>query len=326
MVSLESVSAKAPGKVILFGEHAVVYGYPAISMGISLKTYASVEAIEENKIILSLDTYERLHEYTDLNDLITNIPPGFKQIGYLFNAIKKRYNIQIDKIRVKMSSDLPPGSGLGSSSSSSVALVSSISNFYDLNLDRGNISDYAFEMEKIVHGTPSGIDNTTCTYGNLIFFQNGNHRLLSVPDRFHVLITYCGIRHNTRMALEKVREFNELNPQECKQIFEKISNIVKDAESAISKGNIVKIGKLMNSNQKLLDTLGLSNHEIAKINEIAIEYGAFGSKLTGAGLGGCVVTLGTEDNLRAISTILEEENYDTYLTEIDTEGIKVARN
>ncbi|MFW9819142.1 MAG: mevalonate kinase [Candidatus Thorarchaeota archaeon] len=323
---MKIVSASAPGKCILFGEHAVVYGYPAIAAAISLKSTCTIEELTENKIELILKNFDEIYEFRDLEDLFERIPPQLEQIKYFFNNIHQKLNTQIEKVKITIFSNLFPSSGLGSSASIAVALVMAFNKYFNLELDKRDISKIAFEMEKIIHGTPSGIDNTICTFGKLIFFQNNKFHYLEAPHDFKILVTYTNMNHNTKLAIEQLRRLKNEEPTFCNFIFDKIRFYTELAELEINQGNLIEIGKLMNINQKLLAALNLSNDSITEIVHLANENGAYGSKLTGAGLGGCVISIGNVDCLEEISKILSKKGYKSFIANIDKEGGIIERN
>jgi mevalonate kinase len=299
----------------------VVYGYPAISMGIAIKSNCIVEQINLNKILLFFQNDNENFGFDSIEDLKSDLPAQYSQIGYGLEYIAQKYNIDLNGIKIVLNSSLLPGSGLGSSASTSVALIAALEHFFDLNMNKKKISNLAYEMEKIVHGTPSGIDNTTCTYGNLIYFKGGKHKILPVPDNFNFLITYTGKQHNTKKAIKRISRFKKLNPKECKQIFKRIGDIALLAGKKIVKGDLEAVGELMFENQTMLERLGISNENISEINNIAEVHGAFGSKLTGAGLGGCVIILGENKSLDEINKALDEKGYTNFRTNIDKEGV-----
>ncbi|MBD3229620.1 MAG: mevalonate kinase [Candidatus Lokiarchaeota archaeon] len=317
----EFVLASAPGKCILFGEHSVVYGYPAISMGISLKSKCMIKKVEQNGIQINLKNFNDHYEFTNLKQLINDPSFNHSQIKKGLKLISSKLKKELNNIIIEISSDLLTGSGLGSSASTSVALMAALNDFYDLNLSKRELSKLAYELEKIVHGTPSGIDNTTCTFGNLIYFQNNEFKILNIPRDFNLIITYTGVIHKTAKAINHIKKVKDQYPILTSIILQNIGKITQIAREEIRNENLDGIGTLMNMNQGLLSSLGVSNHVISHINEISLENGAYGSKLTGAGLGGCVVTLGTD--LHNLSNILNKKGYKNFLVEVDKEGVKI---
>ena len=319
---MRKVIATAPGKIILFGEHAVVWNYPAIAMAISLRTTCQIETINQG-ITLIFQDFGFKASYPNLNELNVDIPKKFKQISFCLEKINQEYDKEISNIMIIINSEILPGSGLGSSASVAVALIAALNRYYNLDLDKHKISDFAFEMEKITHGKPSGIDNTICTHGNLIFFQGMlSHSIYSYTN-FTFLITYTNIRHNTKVAVNNVKEFKEKYPSKTQQIFLKIGICSIGAEQELIKGNIKELGDLMNKNQKLLEQLNLSNDSISEIINISLSNGAYGSKITGAGLGGCVITLGIVKTLHKISSLLNERGYQSFIVKKDSRGVFV---
>ena len=120
----------------------------------------------------------------------------------------KKYNILINKVEIKIYSDLWPESGLGSSASSSIALLGALNDFYNVNLNKKDISNLAFEMEKIVHGKPSGIDNTTCSQGGLIFFKDHEFQRFEFLKQFQILISYTGKSQIINWIISKIKSNN----------------------------------------------------------------------------------------------------------------------
>jgi mevalonate kinase len=319
------VRTSAPGKCILFGEHAVVYGYPAIAAAISLRSTCIIEELSENKIKIVLKNYNENFEFEDLNALYEKTPPQLEQIKYLLKVISQKYNIRIEKAKLTIFSELFPSSGLGSSASVAVALIMAFNVYFSLQLEKKDISQYAFEMEKIIHGTPSGIDNTICTFGNLIFFEESKFRYLNAPHDFNILVTYTNIDRDTKFAIEQLRKLKNDESLFCDFIFDKIKFYTQLGELELSQNNLKEVGNLMNINQKLLAALNLSNDTINEIVSIANENGAYGSKLTGAGLGGCVISIGNQDILEKISEILNKRGYNSLIANIDKEGVIIEK-
>lgn len=320
---MKIVSTIAPGKCILFGEHSVVYGYPAIAMAISLYSRCVIENIKEKKIQLVFKNYDKIFEFPDLKTFVLSVPSQFKQVSGCLKIFNEEHGVNFENIKLTLSSSLFPSSGLGSSASIAVALVSAISEFYEKNYDKYEISKIAFQMEKIIHGTPSGIDNTVCTHGNLIFYKKGEFSSLSFPNYLQILVSYTNIAHDTKRAIEAVRAFKNEKPDLSEKIFKEMGKIAETAEKQLLNGNLREIGNLMNENQKYLVELGVSNDTISEIVKIALRNGAYGSKLTGAGLGGCVISLGTKKELKKISRVLKERGFESFLINVDREGVKI---
>jgi mevalonate kinase len=322
---MKIISASSPGKIILFGEHAVVWGYPAIAMAIPIRTECIVEEIFENKIQIYLKDYNIYLEYKTLEDLIQNIPAKFHQFSEGLTLIKKLYNGKINNIKITLTSNLIPSAGLGSSASSAVAFISALGTFFNSNLDKEKINQLTFKMEEIIHGKPSGIDDKVCIYANIIFYQEGNFHYINVPIDFNLLITYSNVKHDTGKVINNIEKLKSEKPILCDLIFDKIGFYTEIAELELTTGNLIEVGRLMNINQTLLENLNLTTPQISEIIQIARNNGAFGSKITGAGLGGCVITLGEIRDLEKIMNLLKEKGYSSFLTKIDRDGIIIKK-
>ncbi|TFF93378.1 MAG: mevalonate kinase [Promethearchaeota archaeon] len=320
---MKSITIISPGKSILFGEHAVVYGYPAIAMAISIKSYCQIERSDKGKIIIHLKNYGTFFEAPNIKILKSKIPSAYQQFCSGLQNFKDSFNIQLNNLLITLESDLFPGAGLGSSASISVAFIYGLNHFFNLNLSKDEVNQLAFQMEKEVHGLPSGVDNTTCTYGNAIFFQEGNFKFIDIKKDIPILITYTNTEHNTKQAIGRIRDLKRINPKKIEKIFEKIGELTNQAEKELTKGNTRKIGELMNQNQKCLTELQISNREINEIVQTATENGALGSKLTGAGLGGCVISIGEKEILEGIALKLNKKGYESFVAKSDTQGVRI---
>jgi len=321
---MKKVSVSVPGKCILFGEHAVVHGYPAIAMAINLNSKCSIQESAEKLSSISIENFDEKYEFSSLHDLRMKIDEDFKQFIHCLEYFNTNHNLEFDRIKISLSSEISPGTGLGSSASISVALICGISHFYGIEIPLKDISKLAFQMEEITHGKPSGIDNAICTYGGSLFFQKGNFHSIDIPENFEILLTYSNEKHNTKQAVAGIREMKFVQPKFVNGIFERIGLCTEMAEKSLINGNFKEIGDLMKVNQLLLNSLHLSSDQIAEIVKISLDNGAFGSKLTGAGLGGCVITLGEKSILDNITHILKAKGFSSFYSKINRKGINVT--
>ena len=173
-----AVKVKAPGKCILFGEHAVVYGHPAIAAAINQFSHCHIEKGKTPGISLLLKDFNIKYQISHIPLKKQVVADRFKQYETGLNLLAERYDITIKNLQITMHSDLWAGAGLGSSASAGVAFIASLGIYYNLHLSKQTISDLAFEMEKEVHGHPSGIDNAVCTFGQIIYYQQGKEETL----------------------------------------------------------------------------------------------------------------------------------------------------
>ena len=303
------------GKTILFGEHFVVYGLPAIASALGSFTTANVTIVAGSGWEVDDQRPET---------------PGYKKMKFneamqSVRNVLNYLNINTDnqKLKITFSGDLIAASGVGASAAQCTSLARALNDRFDLNLDDEKINEAAYEGEKAYHGTPSGIDNTASTFGGLIWFvknlKGGKNTmdLLKSPNKMPLVIANSGITASTTEVVADVRHLKELNPVKFEKLFNEYEKLVYEAKKALIKGNILAIGALMNQNHKLLQEITVSGQINDKLVDIALNNGAIGSKVTGTGRGGLVISLAEDEEVQAkIANAIENEGYDAWKTMI----------
>ncbi len=274
---------EAPGKIILFGEHAVVYGHPAIAIPV-FQVHARAEVYRaQTCTVEAVDLRRRVH----VNRASERNP--FARIVKLVCATVRR---PLPPWRIVVTSDIPIAAGLGSGAAISAAIVRAMLAAFDVSLEDAAISELVYEVEKIHHGTPSGIDNTVVVYERPIWFVRGlPPEPFRVARPLHLLIADTGKPSPTKIAVEDVRRAWEREPQRYEALFQAIGDLTKQARSAIEQGQLDALGALMNANHALLTEIGVSSPELDALIETALAAGAVGAKLSGAGRGGNMIAL-----------------------------------
>ena len=300
------------GKAILFNEHFVVYGVPAIVSAIGKYTVAKINPSDKSGWRIKDDR---------------KATPNYKekkidQQKDSINRILKKMDIDLSKNGIDMILDgnLYCASGIGASAASCVAIARALSEHFNLNLSDEEINEIAYEGEKGYHGTPSGIDNTASTFGGLIWFEKGENQVMdkiSIPSPIEVVMGNTGKVADTSAAVAGVCERKEKNPEKYKEIFDRAENIAYLARNAFLNEDIKELGKLMNENHKLLQQIEVSSRELDFLVKLAREQGAIGAKLTGGGLGGSIIALTPGKELQEeIANAIEKEGFQTLKTVI----------
>ena len=318
-MDVEKVTFSAPGKVILFGEHSVVYGYPAIASAIGLRAKCSI-----NKTSLEQNTISVPNIIPNRRFRIGNeVPDVLKSLEFILNHILTKTKKQIN-LEMEILSDLPVSAGLGSSAAVSVSVAASLFSILGIEYTLENVNEVAFNAEKIIHGTPSGIDNTISTFGGSIIFEKSNIKQIPINlHSSHFIIVNSLVPRNTKDLVNSLRTRYNKNSKKYSQFFEEIGEIVKESQKSLKNGDLERIGYLMNKNHILLEKLGVGNKHIEKIVSILNNQKAIGCKLTGAGGGGCVISLFEKrENINNVIEILQQEGFSAFITDISTQGIR----
>jgi mevalonate kinase len=291
------MECSAPAKVILFGEHAVVYGQPAIAVPVSsVRAHASVEPGRG----LSINA-------ADLGEMLTvDLEAELEHaLAIMARLVLKTLDMQPPDATITIHSEIPPASGMGSGAAVATALGRTLSTILGHPLDNPILNNLVYEVEKLHHGTPSGIDNTVIVYEQPVYFVREQPiETLKIGAPFTLLIGDTGISASTRVAVADVRKLYETDHDAVQPVLDHIGNAVKNARQAIESGNTEALGDLMRENHTLLQQLTVSSPELDSLVRKAVDAGALGAKLSGGGRGGNMIALVTPETAEPVKTAL----------------------
>ncbi len=291
------------GKVILLGEHAVVYGRHAIAVPVPLAMRAVVEDADSG--------VQLLIPRWGIEYQLAKPPEQRRSFERAAGVILDQLGLGDQPMRIEVFPDVPRGMGMGGSAALAVAIVRALDIHFGLQLTDERVNELALESEKIAHGQPSGIDNTLATYGRATLYRRGSPALVESLHITRPLNIVVGMTHNeglTAKTVAHVRDARERNPKLYEKIFDDIDALVLQAVSALQDGNIQTLGELMNVCQGLLNALQVSTPELERLIGIARRAGALGAKLTGGGGGGAMIAL-CDDNVRAVEEAIEQQGF-----------------
>ena len=306
--------ASSPAKVILFGEHFVVYGVKAILCAINKRITVTAETIKEKKISIKSNIGNLELEP---NKEISEINSPLKPFYYLANKLLEN---QKTGIKIDVESDIPLGVGLGSSSACCVAGAAAISRLFN-KTSKEEILKLAIEAERTIFENTSGADCTVCTYGGIMEYdkKNGFNKIESEPN-FHLVIANSNMEHSTKSIVEGVKQFKEKDENAFSTLCKKESKLIEDVLELLKESNIAELGNKIRENQEYLEIIGISNEKLRKMIQIG-QNKSFGAKITGAGGGGCIFALTDESNLEQTMNQFKDENYDCFSVKIDFKGL-----
>ena len=294
--------AKAPAKVILFGEHAVVYGQPAIAMPVT-----RVNATARILPLIDAPQGQIQVQAPDiqLDKKLTDLPEDHPLAAAIRLTLTAIAPVHLPSLSVQISSTIPVAAGMGSSAATSVAIIHALSNFFGAHLSSEQISDLAFEVEKLHHGTPSGIDNNVIAHQQPVYFVKDQPiEFLKINNPTHWIIADTGEKTPTRKAVAGVRERYQADPAAYSPILSAIGEITRQAREPLASGDLALLGPLLNENQDQLRMLGVSCGSLDALIAAALQAGAFGAKLSGGGLGGNIISLANPEIAQSIAAAL----------------------
>jgi mevalonate kinase len=302
-------SASAPGKVILTGEHFVVYGEPALVMAINRNVHVRVQERQDNSIRVSSTlgfsgTFQgtKFKPEKGGDETLKILTPIQVSAQAVLNYLEEDHGLNIE-----VDSNIPIAVGLGSSGALAVATIAAVGKLFGIDFTEKEIIKLSLEAEKIVHVNPSGIDQTISTKGGIIYYKRdeGTSKIdIDVP--IPIVIGNTGIKRNTGKIVDNVRFMRDKFPQLINPLIHVAGDLTIQVIKALKHRDLNMIGELMDLNHSLLTAIGVSNDVIDRFVHVSKQSGALGAKITGAGGGGCILALSTLDKRVAIAKAIHE--------------------
>lgn len=300
--------SSAPGKIILFGEHAVVYGRPALAVPVT-QVQAEVEILDSPRPGIRIHAPE-VDLHAELNTLPSDHPIAAVIHNFLFIARTSPSSPvgggRFPNLQIHIASTIPVASGLGSGAAVTVALTRALASHFDFPMADEEVNAFAYEIEKLHHGTPSGIDNTVVSYARPVYFIKGQTlETFSAGAPFTIVIGDTGIPAPTRKSVGDVRRLWEADKSKWEAIFDEVGLLANRAREAIEGGRIEALGSLMNHNHSLLQEMTVSSAELDRLVTVANDAGALGAKLSGGGRGGNMIALVPPEMAEGVASSLK---------------------
>lgn len=282
------VKTSAPGKLMLFGEHSVVYNYPSIVTAVSSRLYVQIEKIRSGFKVES---------------------PQVKDVRFVEETVKvfkEKYPFNFG-LSIKTKSDFSSQYGFGSSSAVTVALLFGLAKICGVNLSKKEIFDLGYQINLNVQGVGSGFDIAAATYGRTLYFLTGGKIIKKIKiDKIPLIVAYSGIKADTPKIVKSLKKRIDSQKSFYFQIFDQIKEIVEKAYVFLEKKDWKNVGQLMNENHRLLQKIGVSTKKLDQLCEKAVESGALGAKLSGAGGGDCMIALVEDEKKELVKKTLEK--------------------
>jgi mevalonate kinase len=320
-----SAEATAPGKIILFGEHSVVYKGPAILLAVDRRATVLASKRDDKKIYIDSEDLGFSGFFEDGNyTAITGKAWRGRNMAALDVAARKvMAHLGVNSgVNLKVRSMIPIAVGLGSSAAVCVATTAAVGELFDGNLTKEKISELSYEGEKVIHGNPSGADNNVATFGGIMRFERGvGLKRLQLDAPLPIIIGNTRKKRSTKNMVEGVKALKDRNPEVVDPIIYTMAGLSQVGLDALLRRDIQKLGDLMNLNHGLLSAIGVSTIELDDLVYVSRREGAIGAKLTGAGGGGCMIALADAENLGKVEKGIRSARGHSMRVNLTDEGV-----
>lgn len=294
----------APGKLLLLGDHAVVYGHPCMVTAVDKRLYVEAEKIE-----------------ADRDDIIT---PQVKESRFVLESLaffKEKYDID-DKVRIRTQGDFSHRVGLGSSSAVTVATFQALGNIFNIKLSKRDLFDMSYKVTLLIQGVGSGFDIAAAVYGGTIYYVTGGKTIENIPvQQLPLVVGYSGIKADTPFYIRKVAEEFRKRQDTLNKLFDSIENLVEKAHSSLKEGDMKSVGTCLTANHILLQQMGVSTPKLDEMVLSAVAAGAWGAKLSGAGGGDCMIALVPENKRHDVEKAIEGVGGEIVHVGVNTPGV-----
>jgi len=319
------IKVSAPGKLMLFGEHAVVYERPCLVTAVDQRISVGLKKRDDGKICLNAPDINIKNFFISPKDLKGPQP---KEISFVLTTVKnffEKYKIK-SGLEVKTKSQFSKQFGLGSSSAVTVSTIKGLAELFGIQINKKELFGLAYKTVLDIQGVGSGFDVASTVYGGILYFLTGGKIIEEIKvDKLPIIVGYTGIKADTPTFIKMVSNKLSQESRKINKIFDEIEKIVDLAKTEIENQRWEKVGQLMNQNQKLLRELGVSSKELENLIRASLKAGAFGAKLSGAGGGDCMIAIANKDNFNKINKAIERAGGKIIEAKIPGQGVQIEQ-
>lgn len=317
------VKVSAPGKLMLFGEHAVVYNHPCIVTAVDQRLSLKAETID-NQILQLTAPNVGINNYSNpLKQLGKGeIQKEVKWVEIATKNFAKKYPLK-SGIKIQTQSQFKSTFGFGSSSATAVCTIKALAQLFKKNLTNKQIFDLSYKTVLDIQGVGSGFDVAAAIWGGTLLFETGGVVIKPIKTKtLPLVVGYSGIKADTATIVKNTAQKMKKYPHVFKEIYASIENLVLLAEKAIAKKDLKKLGELMDFNQGYLETIGVSSQKLSNMIYSARQSGAYGAKLSGAGIGDCMIALAPKNRL-AVEKAIEKAGGRVLKVKTNAQGVRI---
>jgi mevalonate kinase len=299
------IKTSAPGKLMLFGEHAVVHGRPCIVTAVDQRIHVEAKKNGANELNVNAPQLGIQNYHKTVAELCNQEMP--KQVSFIEAVVKifhQRYGLE-QGLDITTHSEFSHTYGFGSSSGVTIATTKALSELYKISLTEKEIFDLGYKAVLNIQRVGSGFDLAAALWGKILFYKRGAAVVEKMDvDKLPLVVCYSGIKADTPTLVEQVNELKRKRPRKIKNIFDRIEAITLKAKKSIKAKDWPEVGRLMQQNQTLLEEIGVSTYRLENLITTAENAGAWGAKLSGAGGGDCIIALCPEEKKQQVEISL----------------------
>jgi len=318
---MNKVRVSTPGKLMLFGEHAVIYDRPCIVAAVDQRFVVEVEKLDRPEIVVEAPGVGLKYYRKSLEELGSKRVP--KEVLFVETAVKNFFDKHKNGgLRIKTKNHFSSEFGFGSSAAVTVGLAKALYRLFRIEINDKQLFDFCYQVVLEVQGVGSGFDIAAALYGGVLYFITGGKRIdkLKVKE-LPMVVGYTGVKADTPTLVRQVAELRRHHPIRVKRLFKEITGIVERAKRLLPQGEWEQLGELMDKNQNLLDELGVSSMELDRLIKAAKEVGAYGAKLSGAGGGDCMIALVGEEKRNRVEKAIKQAGGEVLRVKLGAEGV-----
>jgi len=320
----DKVTVSAPGKLMLLGEHAVVYDRPCLVTAIDWRI--KIKAERTNEPVLKIEARDiglKGYEKPLENIKKSAVPKEAKFIEVAVGNFFEKYKIQ-GGIKMESKSEFSSKFGLGSSSATIACTIKALSELFGVEMKQRDIFDLSYKTILDIQGKGSGFDAAAAVYGGTLYFITGGKTIEPIGiDSLPLIVAYSGIKDDTATLIRQVSEKAGIYPNIINGIYNQIAELVESGKTALKNENWRVLGELMNFNQGYLKSLGVSTKKLSDMIYAAIDAGAWGSKLSGAGGGDCIIALAPENKRNDVQRAVKKVGGKIIKIKTNAPGVRV---
>lgn len=298
------ITTSAPGKLLLLGDHAVVWGYPCLVTAVNYRVFVEVSLSQKDEFIF----------------------PEGNGSSFVYTALelfRKKFG-KTHNVRIKTWAEYKESYGLGSSSAVTVALMKALAGLFSINLTNKELFDICYKVVLKIQGVGSGFDIAAAIWGGTLYFVTGGKKIEPLHvNNLPLIIAYSGSKGDTATLVKGVGKLYKEKPEEIKLLFQQSEKLVNEGEKLLVQQNYQTFGKLMNENHRILQQIKVSTPKLDELVNAAQKAGAYGAKLSGAGGGDCMIALAPPDKKEAVEKALEKAGGTILSVRTNEEGVRV---